>query len=211
MTITNGYCTLTEAKTAIGVASGVTVSDDQLSAAINAASRQIDGYTGRRFWQDATAVARTYWADDEYDVIVDDISTTSGLIVKYDSADDGTYATTMTVTTDYLLEGPNVAADVPVWPYTSIHSVNGVFPVSQSGRRGVQVTAKFGWPAVTDDVKQACIIQAIQLAKGPSAPFGVASFGDAGFMPLRAVINPQAAALLDQYVRRRRPWTTRPM
>jgi hypothetical protein len=66
----------------------------------------------------------------------------------------------------------------------------------------VQVTAKFGWPAVPDNVEKACIIQAVQLFKAKDAAFGVASFGDmGGGLRVHAGLNPIARALVDQFAR----------
>ena len=199
-TLVNSYSTLAEAKTDIGIAVSDGISDEVFLVGLNAASRQIDKYCSRRFWQDATVATRTYFADDNYTTVTDDISTLTGLIVKVDTGGDGTYTTTLTIATDFIMLPPNALLEVPVRPYESIRAVDGEFV--QSNRPGVQVTAKFGWPAVPDDVHKAYIIQAVQLAKVSSAPFGVASFGDAGFMMLRSQMNPQAAALLEGYVRR---------
>lgn len=202
MALVNCYATLAEAKADQSIAD--TISDTILDYAINASSRQIDGYTGRWFWQDAQVVARTYFADDETTVVVDDISTATGLIVKTDWDGDGTYETTLTITSGFILLPLNVASRVPARPFESIRAVNGfTFPCGDTP--GVQVTSKAAWPAVPDDVRKASIIQAWQLAKSSSAPFGVISFGDSGFMQMRSPMNPQAAALLEPYVRRNRP------
>ena len=53
----------------------------KIEQAIEAASREIDAYCGRRFWQDGTATARTYYADTPRIACVDDIATTTGLVV----------------------------------------------------------------------------------------------------------------------------------
>jgi len=202
MTLTNCYCTVAEAKADQSISD--TISDTVLDVAINAASRQIDGYCARRFWQDGTVVARTYFPDDNLTCVVDDISTTTGLVVKTDDSMDGTFATTLTITTGFILTPSNAAAMVPVHPYETVLAVSG-FTFAVGDRPSVQVTAKFGWPAVPDDVKKACIIQSWQLAKSQAAPFGVLSFGDAGFMQLQRGMHPQAAILLEPYIRRNRP------
>ena len=87
MTITNGYAALADLKAELGIFD--TTDDDALELAIEAASRQCDDYTGRRFWQDGSVVARTYVPDDPYCLVVDDISTTTGLVVKIDDDDSG--------------------------------------------------------------------------------------------------------------------------
>lgn len=204
MSITNGYCTLEQIKTELGL-------DDELDStllelSVAAASRQIDGQCGRRFWQDATAVTRTYDADSSGLVEVDDISTTVGLIVKVDYDGTGGYATTLTVGTDYLVAPVNAAAAAPVRPYTELQMVgtsNAYFPTGWS-RPGVQVTAKFGWPAVPDDITKACIVQALQLYKSKDALFGAVEFGDGGGgMRVRSALNPIAIALISPYAKAR--------
>ena len=165
MTITNGYVTLDEALAEIGGTNN-TSSDSRLEQAVEAASRQIDDYTGRRFWQDSTVVAREFYADDALELqssvdAVLDISTTTGLIVKLDDGDDGTFSTTLTINTDYVLTPANAADDGE--PFTGIRLVDGLyrFPSSSSNRPGVQVTAKFGWASIPDPVAQACLIQSV--------------------------------------------------
>jgi hypothetical protein len=201
MTITNGYATLVQLKDELSLKTTDTAVDARLERAINAASRQIDGDTGRRFWQDGSVVAREFYADSPTFAEVDDISTTTGLIVKVDSSGTGTYATTLTISTHVLLMPRNAAHRVPVWPYTGIvltPEAAAYFPVG-GVRPSVQVTAKYGWPAVPDDITRACLIQATQLFKAGDAVFGGLSFGDGAYMRVRSAMNPMAEALLDPY------------
>ena len=146
-------------------------------------------------------VAREFVAENGYCLETGDISTATGLIVKIDEGADGTFETTLTQGTDFLLLPLNAADEVPVQPYTEIHVTdNYYFPRFANGRPGVQVTAKFGWPAVPDNVEKACIIQAIQLFKAKDAAFGVASFGDlGGGLRVQAGLNPLAKALVAPY------------
>jgi len=205
MSITNGYTTLALLKAELGIPTSTTVYDTRAEAAAAAASRQIDGHCGRRFWQDGSVVPREYFAEDAFTVYTDDISTATGLVVKIDDTDAGTFATTLTVSTHFILLPTNAADKVPVWPWSEIRVVDtvaGSFPMSGSGRPGVQVTAKFGWPAVPDDVAKACLVQATQLYKAADAVFGGLSVGDAGFMRVQASLNPLAVGLLEPYVRR---------
>ena len=168
MTIVNGYCTAAQVKAQVGIPAADTTDDTRVELAINAASRGVDGYTGRRFWQDGSAIAREFYADDPMFAQVDDISTTSGLIVKVDTNVDGTFATTLTISTHFVLTPRNAAARVPVWPYTGIQLTTGsiaYLPSATWGRATLQVTAKFGWPAIPDDVTLATTIHAARLFK----------------------------------------------
>jgi hypothetical protein len=204
MTLTNAYTTLDALKTELQLPVGDYTYDTRLETAISAASRQIDRYCGRFFYQDATVQVRTYFPETPERCPVDDISTTTGLIVKTDDNDDGTYETTLTLTTNYILLPPNAAVGYPVEPYTELQLVDSgitAFPMSYSQRPGVQVTAKFGWPSVPDDIAKACLIQSTQLFKASDAVFGGLSF-DAGILRVRETLNPMAAALCEYYVKR---------
>lgn len=204
MAITNGYATLAQVRNELGsYAVTDTVDDALIELSVEAASRQIDGYCDRKFWQDAALTTREFYADSPICCDTDDISTTTGLIVKTDEDGDGTFETTLTISTDFILLPPNAADDTPVRPYTEIRLVgNYYFPRPSNGRPGVQVTAKFGWPAVPDNVEKACIIQAIQLFKAKDAPFGVATFGEmGGGLRVRTGLNPIAQALVEQFAK----------
>ena len=100
MAITNGYCTQNELKTFVGIPTSDTADDTLIDDAVNAASRQIDAFCGRYFYQDTSASARKFFTNDLYRLRVDDISTTTGLVVKYDDDDDGTYEKTVS-SSDY--------------------------------------------------------------------------------------------------------------
>lgn len=199
MTITNGYTTLDAVLAELGISDAD--DDVRIDAAINAASRQIDAHCGRRFWQDSEVKVREYHADDAYHVEVDDISTTTGLIVAIDEADDGTFSTTLTSGTDFVLHPLNAADEVPVRPYDVIVMTDTyTFPMSSSRRPGVRVTAKFGWPAVPDDVAQACLIQAKNIYKASSGTFsGFQLSNETGIVMRTPGMDYVAAALLAPY------------
>jgi hypothetical protein len=202
VTITNGYTDLASVIAEVGITNAN--SDARIEAAINSASRQIDDYTGRRFWQDSTVQTREFYADDYRELVssvdqVLDISTTSGLIVKLDTNDNGGFATTLTQGTHFVLLPTNAGDDSE--PFTGIRMVDSIynFPRYTSGRPGVQVTAKFGWAAVPDPVAQACLIQSVLLFKATDAAMGGLSFGDGAFMRVRGGLNPIAASLVERY------------
>jgi hypothetical protein len=202
--ITNGYTSLALLKAEVDIPQATASYDAKLEAAINAGSRQCDKFTGRRFWQDAAVQARSYFTEDVKQIDTDDISTLTGLVVKLDQDDDGTFETTLTINTNFIVLPPNAEDDIPVAPYTAIRIVDGInsFPTLYSGRPSCQITAKFGWAAVPDDVAKACLIQATQLFKASDAVFGGLNF-DAGILRVRDTLNPMAAGLLEGYVVRR--------
>lgn len=199
MAVTNGYTTTQTLAETLGI--NDTEDDFRLEAAINAASRQIDAHCGRRFWQDSEVKTRVYRAQDRMYVTVDDISTTAGLVVKLDEDDDGVYEITLTETTDFVLLPFNAADEVPAWPYSEVRLVdNYMFPLYQSGRPTLEVTARFGWPAVPDDVTQACIIQARNQFKAPSGTLtGYQLSVETGVAVRTPTMDPMAMALLQPY------------
>lgn len=183
MPITNGYTTLTAMKTFLSIADNT--DDTLLEGLIEAASRSIDRIANRRFYADTNASARLYRAFNNLFTFTDDISSTSGLIVKVDDDGDGVFETTLTLNTDYLME-PLTAASLGR-PFTQITIVNtGVtFPIfpglfSNGLRPGVEVTAKWGWPAVPDDIETACQILTADLYKRKDSPGGILGLGDLG-------------------------------
>lgn len=211
--VVHGYCTVEELRDQM-TDEGSRLDADLLARAINAASRGIDMYCsggvkdmGRRFWQDASVVVRRFRTDDPSQVWCLDISTLTGLIVKTDDDDDGTYETTWTIDTDFVMEpldmGVFAGADTPTpyafWMITSVGEK--VFPVYLR-RPGVQVTARYGWSAVPDEVFTATIILATKFFKRKDAPFGVAGFSDLGAVRI-IQSDPDVKMLLDPYVKQR--------
>jgi hypothetical protein len=203
VTITNGYALLADFKTAVTISD--TTDDTDIEAAIEAASRQIDAIANRRFWQDGTVATRTYYPSEAYRVYVDDISTTTGLIVKVDQDGDGTFETTLTINTDFLLEPVNAGADYPVRPWESIRLISGgqlsTFPSISTARPSVQVTAKFGWSAVPDAVERATITQARNVWKSVDASNDAIQVSVEGFPVRSPIIAGMTRVSLEPYIR----------
>jgi hypothetical protein len=202
MTVVNGYCTAAEVRSQLGD-SGSKLDGSLIDKAINASSRAIDRYCDRRFWKDASVTTRVYTADDPNTVYVDDISSTTGLVLATDPRLDASWSTTWT-TADYRLEPRNVdvvaAGDQGAafaW-YRIVAIKNLTFPTDMF-RDTVRVTARFGWSAVPDQVNTACVLKAVSLFRRKDAPFGVAGFGDFG--PIRITRrDPDVLDLLAPFV-----------
>lgn len=201
------YTTIEELKDELGNYSSTDTSDDaKLQRAINAASRQIDNWCGQRFWQDSTATARAFIASDPYTLDLSDsegIATSTGLVVKLDEADSGSYGTTLAVFIDFLLRPENAAVLTPARPYTELFMTGATYLFSRSayGRPLIQVTAKWGWPAVPAEVNKACLIQAADLFKAKDAAFGVAGSNDFGVLRVTSGLHRVAQSLLAPYRR----------
>lgn len=199
------YCTTQELAAQLGIDD--TDDDDLLQGSVTAASREIEGFCGRRFWIDDTVTNRVFYATDrdELDLfdqpgegIGVDIATATGLIIAFDTDYSGTYETALTA---YNLLPANAIADGRGFSCVRIgYGSAYTFPVSH-GYPTVQITAKFGFPSVPEDVKKACLIQAAQLYKAKDAVFGAVSFGDSGAMYMRSGLASAAKALLAPYQR----------
>lgn len=197
MTITNGYATLQDLLDWMGVSDQDDA--DAMEIAINAASRAIDEYCHRRFYADSAVSDIVYRADDPCRLYVRDFQTLTGLIVKTDDGNTGTYGTTWTVTTDYVAKvGTKNRTDAP---YTVIEAVGGrYFPTS--GRRDrVQVTAKYGWATVPSEVVEATLIKAARLFRRKDSPEGLAGGEQFGVVRLSKYEDPDACLLLNPLVR----------
>lgn len=201
MAITNGYCTLTQLREQFDD-DGTVLPTNLAERAVNAVSRAIDRFCGRRFWQDADVVTRVYRPDLDDLAWVDDISTTTGLVIKTDSTGDGTYATTW-ASTDYELGPLNADSDGGAYAWWRIAAVDRyLFPTSGKAAP-LQVTARFGWSAIPEQVEQACILRAAQVFKRRESITGVA--GVNGFGPIRISRSrdPDVAAMLDDFLKLR--------
>lgn len=197
MAITNGYTTLANFKTYLFPSANYgTAEDAQMEAAIEAASRTIDTFTGRRFYLDTSTSARVYYANTPIRCVVDDFSTTTGLIIKTDSGDNGTFDQTWT-TDEYVLEPFNgTVGGVTGQPYNIIiATVPRRFPVT--GRRPrIQVTAKWGWAAVPHSIEQACLIQAARIYRRAQTPEGFAAGEAFGAIRVSTRLDPDVQMLI---------------
>jgi hypothetical protein len=190
MAITNGYATLTQIKGYMSISDNT--DNDLLEDLIESASRSIDRIANRRFYLDAVASARLYRAYSDIFVYIDDLGTTTDLVVKTDSNGNGSYAKTLTLNQDYILD-PLTAPSLSR-PYTQLTMVSNtetwpIFPgLTQNGLRpGVQVTARWGWPSVPDDINMACLILTADLYKRKDAPGGILGLGDLGVVRMSPI------------------------
>ena len=205
MPITNGYATRNQVKAALRIGTADTLDDDLIDNCVGAASRLIDGYCNRRFWQSGTAEARVFQAEDSFYCSIDDIAGTA-LTLKSSTQADGTFDLTWS-RSDYQLEPLNGNLDGLTWSYDKIRAVGDyLFPTVNAnyGEQAlVQVTAIFGWPSVPEPVTQATIIQASRIFKRYDSPLGVAGFGDLGAIRVSRFLDPDMAQLVEPYRRMR--------
>ncbi|CAB4135422.1 gp6 domain containing protein [uncultured Caudovirales phage] len=197
MAITNGYITLANLKTYLKIDDSV--EDTLLESIIESASRSIDRIANRRFYLDSTASARTYRPVGNLRVIVDDFGTTTGLILKTDPDSTGTYQKTMTLNTDYIVEPTTaLAKGRPLNYLTIVGSTALSLPVNY--RPQVEVTAKWGWPSVPDDIEQATYILSADLYKRKDSIGGVLGLSELGAIRM-SPLGRDIAAMVRAYRR----------
>lgn len=191
------YCTTADVRAQLGD-DGSKLPEALLQNAVTATSRAIERCCGRRFWADASPVARLYVTDGGDTVEVDDISAATGLVVETDLAGDGSFATTWAAS-DYRLGPLNADADGGAYAWHSLTSV-GVQYFPATPWPALRVTALWGWSQVPDEVKQAAVIKSVSLFKRKDAPQGIAGFGDFGVVRIGR-FDPDVTDLLRPYRR----------
>ena len=191
MAITNGYCTLEQIKAAVGISDSV--DDSLLEMAVESASRQIDSYTERIFYNAGTAT-RIFAPLDNYVCATDDFITLSS--VK--TSEDGETFDTTWETTDWQAEPLNGVSGGLVTSYTQIRAVEDyLFPV-RGGEATVQIAGTWGWSAVPIAVTQATVILASRIFKRLDAPLGIIS-GELGSMRVGYKLDPDVQHLIEPY------------
>lgn len=137
----------------------------------------IDDYCGRVFYSGATAGEDRYFtAQHPLRLYLDDYQSISAIVT--DDSVDGTYSTTLSATADYWTRPANPQNG---WPYSWVEIFpwsSNSFPTRQP--YGVKVTALWGWAAVPDEIREACLLQAFRLYRRQAAPFGVVGGGELG-------------------------------
>ena len=188
--ITNGYCTLADVKAALRVSD--TLDDSLLEMAIESASRLVDGYCGREFYNAGT-VTRVYSPENNFVTELDDFVSISQL--KISSLADNNFDLTWE-TSDYQTEPLNGLVDGVRFPIDRVRAVGQYLFVLLNGNATVQVTGVAGWSAVPIQVKQATVIQAMRIFKRLDSPLGI-TFGELGAMRVSTRLDPDVAQLVE--------------
>jgi hypothetical protein len=190
MAITRGYATLAQVKSALRITDSV--DDSLLEMAIESASRAIDQYTNRNFYNAGTAV-RYYAPSNSLNVLIDDLIS----IVKLESMNDDeqVYDTTW-ASDDYQLEPLNGITDGFEQPYTNIRAIGDYVYQTLEGEATVKVTGVWGWSATPIQVTQATVIQSSRIFKRLDSPLGIIS-GELGSMRVGSRLDPDVAQLVD--------------
>jgi len=200
MAIGDSYITTAQLAAYLGIPLTQTDSsrDAKLAAAVSSASKSVEGHCRRQFNTDGVVSARVYEPTSAHLAVVEDFYDTTTLVVAKKQLAASTWTTIDP--TNFELEPRNgVVNGQPGWPYRRVKLPYWFY---FWGVDRVQVTAKWGWPAVPASVVQATYIIAAQYYKLPDAPFGVAGFGSGsdGFSAVKVSDVPQAWSILCPYV-----------
>jgi len=155
-----------------------TADDSTLETRLERASRAIDTRClgdGGHFYADTVATARTYRiagrvtrGEDGALLLVDDISSTTGLVVEVGNG------TTWTTIIDYSTSPDNAIARGR--PITALRRNYGYWSPYTHAR----VTAAWGWPSVPSNVAEATLLLANRRFMRRDSPEGVAGWSDQG-------------------------------
>ena len=188
------YATTTQFKARMGITN--TTDDSTIGSALATASRAIDDHCSDSFYRDATATIRYFTATQPDRVEIDPVVSVTALVT--DIAGLRAYATTWTAT-DYDLFPANIAEIGR--PYRSLETRTGSTKVFPLYPMGVKLTAIYGWPAVPEQITEACLLWASHLYKRKDTPWGVAGAFEFGEMRVLKDIDPDVERLLLPFVR----------
>jgi hypothetical protein len=174
MAITNGYCTLAEVKAALRLANSDTTEDALLENSIEAASRRIDGYCNTFFYQKQATIK--LFTRFPYVCSIPDLAL-SAITLKTDDNGDGTFETTWTAS-DYYLDPVDTA--LTGLPFRKIvASGSRSFPLLYDPNRpAIELTGTFGYPAIPEDVREACVLLAMRGFARYNSALGIVGFAD---------------------------------
>ena len=188
MTIVNGYCTLAGLKAyAIPDAAADAIDDAVLEGMIEAASRYIDGVTGRKFYP--TTETRYFNVPEDGELWLDE----DLLSITTLTNGDGTTLTPAMYKLLPLNGTPKYAIHLlPGNYWTEDADGNDYGVISVAGSWGYAATAP-------ESVHEACLLQAARLFKRRDAPLGVAGSNELGQVVAITKLDPDVIALIDYF------------
>lgn len=198
MSISAAYAAPAEYRRVVGMTDAGL--DADIAADLMAVSRYLDGEMRRFFTRDASPVIRIFApAHDGKNLAVSDLSGPPTL-VRVDTAGNGTFSTTLAAA-DYILLPLDAPLNPEPWPFTSMQLTGlglvGAFSVNQR----VEITARWGWPAVPEPIRRAAIhITAILRLETPRATKRIAELGDT------VETSPQAQNIVRQLTNQYKRW-----
>lgn len=199
--IGSAYASLASFKAWMGVPDSKTDKDAEFQRRLNSSASDINRWCHRQFGRDEVASVRTF-RPDRFGVDVHDFWTDEDLaITPYLGQTAGTAWDVSTLVLEPL---DGIVDMVPGWPFNRISTlsygvthplVTAMFYTAST----LQISARWGWADVPENVETANMILASSDNKSKDAPFGVAAFGD---YAVRIRSNPIAQEKLEPYIYR---------
>lgn len=191
------YTDLATVKALLGIPTGTTTYDAEITDDIAAAAGAIEERTSRIFTQDTNDVARKFWPENSGYAILDDLAAFTSLVDQS--------GTTWTRETDFYLEPNN--AQQQGRPWTAIRTIARPFiftkaqtPAGWPGFDGrITVTGKWGWPAVPAQIAKANALLAARFFRRRDAPLAVLGLGTETEALRLGAFDPDVAALVDPF------------
>jgi hypothetical protein len=173
---------------------GMSFADEDLDAALSAASRTCDEFCHRRFWRDpATTNTRTYFAAGRR-VLIDDL-------VELGSAGVTINGAPWVLDTDYYFEPMNAPSDGTPWTMLNLSPPTLAYdwhPYQFNWPRTIAIQGRWGWPVIPPQVQQATALLAQRfLRRQREAAFGVIGVGMDGSAVTIPRTDPDVAILLN--------------
>lgn len=194
---TNVYTTLADVRNGLQIEDSI--DDTAIQAAIFAASRMIDDYCQRGFYQEGTLaspVVKYYTPVSPWYLEIDDLLQPTEIASRANQS--GPFTQIWDLDTDVMYEPVNnpengrpvtrlLAIQTYVWPY--------FFPQT------VKITGVWGFKEVPYEVELACKIQASRLFIRKQSPFGIAGSIELGTVRLNSRLDPDVEILLKTFRR----------
>ena len=193
----NIYTTLQDVKTGLQIEDSN--DDTDIQAAIISASRMIDDYCQRGFYQEGTLaspVVKYYTPVSPWYLEIDDLLQPTEVATRANQS--GPFTQIWNLDTDIMYEPVNnpeigrpvtrlLAIQTYVFPY--------FFPQT------VKITGVWGYSSIPVEVQMACKIQASRLFVRKQSPFGIAGSLELGTVRLNSRLDPDVEMLLKTFRR----------
>lgn len=194
---TNAYTTLQDVKNGLQIEDSM--DDTDIQAAILSASRMIDDYCQRSFYQEGTLaspVTKYYTPVNPWYLEIDDLI--EPVEVRSRANQSGPFDQVWNLNTDLMYEPiNNPETGKPVTRLLAIQTY--VFPYFFP--QTVKITGVWGWKEVPYEVQMACKIQASRLFVRKQSPFGIAGSVELGTVRLNSRLDPDVEMLLKTFRR----------
>lgn len=203
MPLGDPYITLDELKDYLEIPRTDNVDDVRLNVARSAARETTESFCRRQFNDAGTPVStRQFTSHTLRRAIIDDFSTTTGLVVRIGSRSSG-FTTTWTLDSDYYV-GPvnqtrNERPDQAYWRLNTLLNQRFTHATYRRDEPNIEVDAQWGWSAVPQGVVEANLLMAARLYRRRDSPDGIVSGFEGAPVRVSWMLDPDAKRQLAPY------------